>query len=119
MSPQLLMLGEVLCKSPDPLCVLRVGRYELWNRDVRVVMAQLAPSDVTAIREYLHFDALEKLEGEKWVTAQPDFRPASGAFARLWKALSRGRFLHDLTPRSRDDERRPEQEVSAVASTAG
>lgn len=102
-----MMLGAIDCKSPDPLTCLRVGRYELWHRDFRRVLATLDAADIKLIREYLHYTKTDVQRGQT-VELPVVFNDRSheidtfDAFARLWRALVQAKVLRPPTEWSHD-----------------
>lgn len=94
-SPQVLLLGRIECRSPDPLTVLNIGgRYEVGHRALRAARAALTGREQHAIRAYLlrpdeYRDAQDQ-DGRWYLRAIPPAmrEEEEAAFRRLWYVLA-------------------------------
>ena len=97
-SPQLILLGKVVCRSPDPLTVTRVGRWEVWHREVRAAILNLPEGPQRAIWSYLRRDPVLEVRAGQLVSLPVPIGPEEvTAFEVLWRALVAGNCLHRLT----------------------
>lgn len=91
---QVLLVGQVECRSLDPLTVLNVGgRYEVNHRQVRAARAALTPAEQGHLLAYLHRqDELVQRQDEdgRWYlrpVPPPMREEEERAFRALWRQL--------------------------------
>jgi len=108
-SPQSIMLGTIECRSPDPLTVARVGRFEVWHREVRLAILSLPEHEQRAVWRYLHADSVFSFDE---IGRLREVVPVLGldsldAFAVLWQVLAERNWLHSPTKESRGALQKP------------
>jgi len=102
-SPQVIMLGRIECRSPDPLTVTRVGKYEVWHREVRRAILALPRPVQEDIWSYLHAESgMQQVDG-KWCVVPPNMHAHhERAFELLWISINDKGFTHTPTREIRE-----------------
>lgn len=97
-SPQSILLGTIECRSPDPLTVTRVGKHEVWHREVRLAILELPEAVQANVWSYLHAEGgMQEIEG-KWHYVPPALMTHhERAFGLLWRSLVERSWLHERT----------------------
>ena len=103
-SPQVLLLGRIECRSPDPLTVLDIGgRYEINHRDLRAARRQLSEPEQVVVTAYLHRPSVyvesTGVDGSPFRReVPPPMTPEEElAYRHLWAVLAGMNALHRPT----------------------